>query len=288
MNKQRRKRMHFRFRFIVAEEYQPVESVPKKTAFSLWAIIFIFLGLQVNINFNAPPPKATAINLVAPPSDIILNTIALGDKVTTAKALNLWLQSFDNQQGQSISYAQLDYEIVAAWLSAIMRLDKRSNYALLSATHVYSSLDTPDRLRILINFIHEEFLDAPAKNWQWMAAATTLAKNKVKDEDYALILASDLREHTFELEEVPNWAKEMEIYLLRDLNRFDAAADLVLKFVRSGKITDPQEFQFHIDKLEKLRQDMGEAGEIKDAEQLYQMFDKVNEIIEEYLNRNPV
>ena len=137
--------------------------------------------------------RAVTIELPTVPGAITLSSLALGDKVVFAKAITLWLQAFDNQKGQSISFRELDYDKVVAWLRTILTLDSRTQYPLLNAAQVYTSYNDKDKILTMIEFIHEQFLLEPATRWEWMATATTLAKNKVEDLDLALKYAHDLR-----------------------------------------------------------------------------------------------
>lgn len=276
----------FRFRLIVAEEYRPLEAVPKLAFAVTWALIIGLLAVQVSINNQMPPPKRGAIHLPAPPHPLALHALSAGDEVATSKALMLWLQSFDNQQGQSISYLELDYEQVVAWLDAILELDDRSHYPMLSAANVYSLVNVPPKLRTLVDFIRERFAANPAKNWRWMASATTTAKNRINDLGLALQLARELRLGTQDMDHVPGWAKQMEVFLLQDLSEYEQSAELVLRMVREGRITDPQEFKLHVDRLEKLlRQDIVEQNMVN-KEQLEPLHNKLNLIYEEYLKRS--
>lgn len=277
---------YFRFRLIVAEEYRPVDSISRKAFALTWIPVALLLWLQVGINQRMPPPAHDAIHLPEPPSASALHALAAGDEVAASKALMLWLQAFDNQQGQSVSYFDLDYEVLTRWLDAILELDDRSHYPLVSAANVYALVNSPPKMRVIVGFIRERFAQNPGKNWQWMASATTTAKNRIDDLPLALALARELREATEDMDHVPNWAKQMEVFLLQDLNEYDQSAALVLRLVKEGRITDPQEFKLHVDRLLGLREAMIRNQEIRDVEQLREMHQKLDQIQSEYLKRN--
>ena len=311
MVNKRKSRFRLRFRFIVAEEYQPIETISKKAIATIFILVFVTLALQMvlngarstsrfaptyanfakqvfSIDLELRPPQAVTIELPTVPGAITLSSLALGDKVVFAKAITLWLQAFDNQKGQSISFRELDYDKVVAWLRTILTLDSRTQYPLLNAAQVYTSYNDKDKILTMIEFIHEQFLLEPATRWEWMATATTLAKNKVEDLDLALKYAHDLRIATEGIPHVPNWARQMEIFLLKDLNQYESSANLMLRLIESGEITDPQEFSFLWQQLHDLLVQMLENRQIESREQLQEMFDKLDLLQSEFLKRASV
>lgn len=275
----------FRFRLIVAEEYQPVESIPKLSLLSLWLIIMLALAAQLAFGISRPTPTASAISLPPAPSELTMNALAVGDKVTFGKAASLWLQAFDNQQGQSISFYDLDYNKVVDWLRAIVHLDERAQYPLFTAVQIYTFIGNPQRKLIMCEFAREQFLRDPANRWQWMAYATTIVKNDVKDLDLAIEYAKELRENTEGLANVPNWAKQMEPLLRSDNNEFETSATMLLQLLESGKVTDPHEFRLLYDRLEETFTDMIEAGKVSQEQYLKmeEMFERVRNL---YLELN--
>lgn len=281
----RKRKTYLRFRLIVAEEYQPLEAMPKTLLLSIWATILVFLSLQVWVRLNTPPPTASAISLPSPPNDIAMHALSVGDPVTLGKATNLWLQAFDNQQGESISFHQLDYNIVAAWLQSIVNLDPRAQYPLFSAARIYTIVPSPPKILIMTEFIKENFLRDPSLRWEWMATATTLLKQDVGDLELALEYAKLLREHTKDDPDVPGWAKQMEAFMLSHNNKFDESAALFLKLLDSGEVTDPQEFLFLYDKLEETFRKMVESGQVTNQEKYEEMERTFEKVRTKYLEK---
>jgi len=52
--------------------------------------------------------------------------------------------------------------------------------------------------------------------------------------------------------EVPLWAKQMEIFILEDMNELDAARALIGGLLERGEIHDPNELRFLQQRLEEL------------------------------------
>jgi hypothetical protein len=51
---------------------------------------------------------------------------------------------------------------------------------------------------------------------------------------------------------VPLWAKQMEIFILEDMNELDAARALIGGLLERGEIHDPNELRFLQQRLEEL------------------------------------
>ena len=277
------KKHKLRFRLIVGEEYQPIQAIPKRMSILIWIVILVTFSLQVNNNLSLPPPKVYEIDLPEAPGEVMLTALSLGDKVTFSKVLTLWLQAFDNQQGQSLSFHDLDYDKVVRWMQSILYLDPRTEYPLLNATHVYSFIKDKEKVRTMIDFVRGAFAEDPARRWQWMAGATTLAKNEVEDIDLALEMAQELREGIEGIEGVPSWARQMEGFLLQDLNRFEEAIVFLENLVESGELTDENELNLHIDRLFDLLTEMREKGEFRSREQQEEMFNRLDAAIQRFV-----
>ena len=52
--------------------------------------------------------------------------------------------------------------------------------------------------------------------------------------------------------DVPLWAKQMEVFILEDMNELEAARILLGGLLASGKVRDPDEARFLRQKLEEL------------------------------------
>ena len=52
---------------------------------------------------------------------------------------------------------------------------------------------------------------------------------------------------------MPHWARQMEVFILEDMNEQDSAAILLGGLLDSGQITDPNELRFLTDRLKDLQ-----------------------------------
>ena len=224
---------------------RPLADVPRPVL----AALGLALAAQIAWHGLRPPPEARAGDLPAPPSAAVARVAALGEPVVLAKTLMLWLQAFDNQPGVSLSFAELDYARVQAWLSLILELDPRGQYPLLAAARVYGEVGDEARRRLMLEFVHRRFLEDPERRWPWLAHAAIMARHRLGDLPLALRYARAITERA---RGAPAWARDMSVILLEDMGELEAARILVGGLLDSGRVSDPHEVRFLSRKLEAL------------------------------------
>ena len=177
------------------------------------------------------------------PSAAALRLASFGEPEAAARFAMLYLQSFELRN--------LDYARLVAWLRAILELDPRSDYPLFSAARIYAENPDPARSRMALELVYEEFLGDPNRRWQWLAHAALLAKHRLKDLELARRYASAIDRHTTAAG-VPLWAKQMEIFILEEMNELEAARIMLGGMLASGAVRDPEEARFLKERLEEL------------------------------------
>jgi len=218
---------------------------------SFTPIFLIVLLLQIFVHLEQREQRASAEELPFPPSIAAFQVSSLGEPTTFARVLMLWLQAFDNQPGISIPFQDLDYERVEAWLSHIIDLDPRGQYPLLAASRLYAEVSDKNKQRQMLDFVAERYLEDPAMRWPWLAHAVVIAKHRIKDTELALKYAR-LLTATKEVESIPGWAQQMEVFILEDMGEFEAAQILIGGLLSSGIVTDSYEIHFLKERLEQL------------------------------------
>jgi len=163
----------------------------------------------------------------------------------------LYLQAYDLGAGNALPYQRLDYARLVQWLRAILDTDPRSEYPLFAAARVYAEVNDPAKCREMLAFLHQAFLEDPNRRWPWLAHAALLAKHRLGDLALARRFAADI-EHLTTDPSIPLWAKQMEIFILEDMNELEAAKIMLGGLLATGRITDPQERRFLQGRLEEL------------------------------------
>ena len=229
---------------------RPLSTVP----LPVLAVLIASLVIQVCWSYAQPRAAATAESLPDAPDTGLLRLHSLGEPDTLAKILMLWLQAFDNQPGVSIPFARLDYARVINWLDALLDLDSRFQYPLLSASRVYTQTPDDAGKRQMLEFLHRRFLEDPDRRWPWMAHGVYVAKHRIRDLQLALKYANALRQN-LSSDAAPPWATQMEIFVLEDLGEIESARIIIGGLLASGRLAgNDNELQFLKSKLAELQQ----------------------------------
>ena len=152
---------------------------------------------------------------------------------------------------QSRGHRELDYQRLVDWLRTILGLDPRSDYPLFVAARVFAENPDPARSLKMLEFIHEAFFEDPNRRWPALAHAALVAKHRRKDLMLARRYAAAIDRHATG-PGVPSWARQMEIFILEDMNQLEAAKALLGALLQSGQIEDPAEARFLVQRLQEL------------------------------------
>ncbi|MGK5078940.1 hypothetical protein [Janthinobacterium sp. HLX7-2] len=231
----------------MATPLRPWSSVPRPVCWLLAGTVLLQLGWRLAQQQSPPQARALA---AAPPANVA-RLASLGEPLAMSKGMLLYLQSFEDQPGVSLPWHKLDYARLADWLDTAQTLDPRSQYALMAASEVYAGVADPARARRMLAFIASSFAADPTRRWPAMAQAVLVAKHQLHDLPLALSYARQLR-LLATAPQVPPWAREMEAFILEDMDQLDSARLVIGGLIQSGQITDPHELAFLARRLDKL------------------------------------
>jgi hypothetical protein len=239
----------------VNSDQRPLGAVP----LGIWALLAVAMAGQIAWRATQPAAAMAAAELPPPPPPLVLQLASFGEPQAAARLAMLYLQAYDYGGTNALPYARLDYERLVGWLDAILVLDPRSQYPLFAASRVYA--ETPDaaRSRRVLEFVYRQFFADPDRRWPWLAHAALLAKHRLKDLPLARRYAAAIDRHT-RSPDVPLWAKQMEIFILEDMNELQAARILLGGLLESGTLQDPAEVRFLRLRLEELERRLAAQG----------------------------
>ena len=226
---------------------RPLSAVPGW----LWAALGASLAAQIAVQALRLTPSAAASDLPPAPTIAALRAASLGEPAAGARLAMLYVQAFDLGAGNVLPYRRLDYGRLRACLRAILETDPRSAYPLFAAARIYAEVDDGARCRTMLDFIHQAFLEDPDRRWQWLAQAALLAKHRLRDLPLARRYAADLERLTTD-PGIPLWAKQMQIFILEDMNELEAAKIMLGGLLATGHLQDPGERRFLKERLEAL------------------------------------
>jgi hypothetical protein len=210
-----------------------------------WILGLLAASLAAQLLLHAARPAAQAHMQALPPAPrpAVLRLAALGEDAAAARLLMLYVQGFDVRA--------VDYGRLTGWLRAALALDPRSAYPLFAAARVFAETADPAASRIALEFIYQEFARDPNRRWPWLAHAALLAKHRLNDLPLARRYAAAIERQTTS-GDVPLWAKQMEVFILEDMNELEAARLLLGGLLARGDIHDPNELRFLEQKLKEL------------------------------------
>lgn len=209
----------------------------------VWLALAAALGAQIAWRSQSASGTTGSADLPPAPSAQALRLASFGEPEALARLAMLYLQAFD--------YAALDYDRLIGWLEAILALDPKSEYPLFAAARVYAESPNAQQERVALEFVYRQFFIDPDRRWPWLAHAALLAKHRLHDlplaRRYAAAIDRDVRSSA-----VPLWARQMEVFILEDMNELEAARVLLGAMLESGAIHDPAEVRFLRLRLEEL------------------------------------
>jgi hypothetical protein len=235
---------------------RPISHVPA----AVLALLGAAFAAQVAVHRMQGPPQARAGDLPAPPRADVLRIASLGEPIALSKLLLLYVQAFDYQAGTRVAYRDLDYTRLTAWLSEILALDPRGQYPLFLAAQVYADVPDHDKARRMLELVYAEYLKDPNRRWPWMAHATLVAKHRLKDLPLARRYAVALQTHTT-VADAPLWVRQMEPFILEDMNELESARVLLGGLIASGQVKDERDLALLKRHLESLEARQGAAGQ---------------------------
>lgn len=223
-----------------------------------WVLWLLAAALAGQVSWGALRQVAApgADDLPPAPSVQALELASLGERAALARLAMVWLLAFDARGDNAIPYQKLDYGRLAAWLRTILALDPRSELPLFAAARVYAENSEPAKMRAMLAFVFEQFAADPNRRWPALAHAALLAKHRLHDLPLARRYAAALERLTTDTS-VPLWAKQMQVFILEDMNEFEAARIVLGGLLATGRIRDPDEQRFLEARLRELEQRSG-------------------------------
>jgi hypothetical protein len=203
------------------------------------------LAVQMTWHVSRPHARQAAETLPPAPRMAVLRLAAFGEDPAAARLVMLYLQGFGARD--------VDPARLTAWLRASLSLDPLSGYPLFAAARVFA--ETPDAAasRVVLEFVYQEFMRDPNRRWPWLAHAALLAKHRLKDLPLARRYAAAIDRHTTSAD-VPLWARQMEIFILEDMDELEAARIMIGGLLAKGEIQDPNELRFLDQRLREIEE----------------------------------
>jgi len=109
-----------------------------------------------------------------------------------------------------------------------------------------------EKQRKMIHYISEKFIENPDDRWPFMTHAVYIAKHRIKDMQLALKCAQLIRQYAKD-DNIPYWAKQMEIFVLEDMGELESAMVIIGGLLESGELKDPHQRKFLGQRLDEIK-----------------------------------
>jgi len=226
---------------------RPISAIPA------WIVVWLLATFAGQIGLQAwlAAPEHQGTDLPPAPSVLLLRVASFGEPELAARIAMLYLQAYDLRGDNAMPYQHLDYSRLVAWLRAIVEMDPKSGYALFSAARIYAENPDPDKSRAVLEFLHEAFPADPDRRWPWLAHAALIAKHTLRDLPLALRYARAIDRRVRDAG-APLWARQMQIFILEEMDELEAAKVMLGGLIASGRVRDPAELRFLQARLQRI------------------------------------
>jgi hypothetical protein len=123
----------------------------------------------------------------------------------------------------------------------------------MSASRLYAEVPDPAKQRKMLDFVYRAYLEDPNRRWPWLAHATVIAKHELKDLPLARQYAVALQTHTT-TPDAPLWVRQMEPFILEDMDELEAAKVLIGGLIASGQVKDERDLRLLERRLKLLEE----------------------------------
>jgi len=197
-------------------------------------ILKISLTLAVIMNiafwFHSRDLKTQWLNVPPVPSEFSAMSSTLGDGQFAARVISIIIQNLGSTGGRVTPIKDYDFEKLGGWLNLHYALDAKSNLVPYIAAYYFGASQDPSKIRPVIEYLHKVGNSPEGQKWRWLAQAVYLARFKLEDLNLATKLAQDLA--VLPNEDMPAWARHLEVNILNQRGEKEAALQLMLSILK--------------------------------------------------------
>ena len=168
-------------------------------------------------------------NVPPTPPSTSLSNISLGDTQLAYRLYGMSLQTLGNEDGDSFSLKDYDYNLLKKWFFALDSLDPVSDFVPMLAAYYYGAVNDNEKVDLVIDYLSQIGQSAEGSKWRWLAHAVNLAQYQQKDNERALELAYLLAEN--KNPNMADWGKQLPVFILQKEGQTKLAYDIMLNIL---------------------------------------------------------
>ncbi len=226
-------------------------------------LAIILLGLQAGFwwkSYGRLPDLGIVPELASTQE---MQLLAFGDDELYFRIMSFRMNNIGDTFGRFTALKKYNLEKLSNWFMRLDKFNAKSNSLPTLAANYFSQTQDVPQVVHMVNYLYEHSKDNPKQNWWWLTQATYLAMHKLKDNDYALKIASNLAG----VQGIPQWAQEMPAIVHEKRGELEDAYVIMQNLLKEKKSFTQSELNymkyFMEDRVERLE----EVQELLDARQ---------------------
>lgn len=213
--------------------------MPVARQYILYLFFTLVIALQVLAWLQVRTEQARWLNVPQVPGENGAAAFALGDRQFAYRTIGVMLQNLGDTGGRTTAFRDYDYDRLTGWFRLADKMDPHANFVPILAAFYFSSTDNPAQIVPLAQYLHDVGNSAEGQRWRWLAQAIYLARYKMNDLDKAYTWAQELA--AIPRTDMPIWTKQMPAFVRNAEGDKQAAYDIMIEIMRSGKNNLPRE-----------------------------------------------
>lgn len=209
--------------------------------------VFVLLALGLNAGIWAGSKDIYAKWGGVPPAPDRAGAVmmSLGDEQFAYRFGAINLQMLGDVGGQVTALNDYDFSKLSQWFYLLDSLDPASNHVPMVAAFYFGGTHKPEDVAYVVDYL-EKVGQVPVGNkWRWLAHAVFLARHRMNDLNRALDLAYKLSRMQPVGDELPMWAKQMPVFVLKATGEKETARELMENMlISSNADLHPNEINF--------------------------------------------
>jgi hypothetical protein len=218
-------------------------------------IVIILLGLQANFWWKSRGllPDLGIVPELASRSEMQL--LAFGDDELYFRIMSFRMNNIGDTFGRFNPLKNYNLEKLYHWFIRLDEFDNQSNALPTLAANYFSQTQKKSDVIYMVNYLYEHSWKNPKQNWWWLTQAVYLAMHKIKDDEYALKIATKLTG----VQGIPAWAQEMEAIVREKRGELEDAFLIMKKMLEEKETFTQSELNYMKYFMEERVQRLGEV-----------------------------
>ncbi len=170
--------------------------------------------------------------------------MTLGDSEFSYRFGAITLQNLGDTGGQTTPLKDYDYQALKGWFWLLNDLDPASDDVPMLAAYYFGATRSPKDAAVLVDYLGKIGQNEAGSKWRWLVQAIFMARHRMNNLQVALDLAYKLAKMNPAGDTLPEWARQMPAFVLKEQGDRQAARKVVEDLLLSSQNFHPNEVNF--------------------------------------------